>query len=105
MLAPDVGADSRARPLIEVLAIRRLDGRSTVKAFVDVRIGGIILKGCKIVEQNGQKPWLATPSVKTGHGWQNVVELSKPLRDAATAVVLERWASLEAFREHPGDQL
>jgi DNA-binding cell septation regulator SpoVG len=76
---------------IEVIAIRRLDGKSTVKAFIDVKIGGITLKGCKIVQQPEQRAWLAMPSVKTDHGWQNVVEISKPLREAATEVVLAAW--------------
>jgi hypothetical protein len=57
-----------------VLALRRLDGSSTVKAFVKVKVGGITIKGCKVVEQPGQKAWLAMPSTKTAHGGQTVVE-------------------------------
>lgn len=77
---------------IEVLAIRRLDGKSAVKAFVDVRVGGLVLKGGKIVCQEGQRPWYATPSVKTDHGWQQVVEIaSKDLRQRITDVVLAAW--------------
>jgi DNA-binding cell septation regulator SpoVG len=76
---------------IEVLAIRRLDGKSTVKAFCDIRCGGVTLKGCKIVQQSGQAAWLAVPSTKTTHGWQNVVEVSKELRERLTAVALEAW--------------
>ena len=78
---------------IEVLAIRKLDGASSVKAFVDIRLGGVTLKGCKVVQQEGQKAWLATPSVKTNHGWQNVVELSRDLRERCTEIVLEAWES------------
>jgi DNA-binding cell septation regulator SpoVG len=89
MLAPP--GESRQRASIEVLAIRRLDGKSTVKAFVDLRIGGITLKGCKIVQQPDQKAWLATPSIKLERGWTNVVELSKPLRERVTEVVLAAW--------------
>ena len=77
---------------IEVLALRRLDGSSSVKAFVDVRVGAIAIKGGKIVQQDGQRAWFATPSIKTNHGWQNVVEItSRDLRDRITAVVLEAW--------------
>jgi DNA-binding cell septation regulator SpoVG len=78
---------------IEVLAIRRLDGTSNLKAFVHIQLGGVTIKGAKIVQQDGQKAWLAMPSVKTDHGWQNVVELSKPLRDAATDAALEKWGA------------
>jgi DNA-binding cell septation regulator SpoVG len=75
---------------IEVLAIRALDGKSTVKAFCDLRVGGITLKGCKL-QQDGQKAWVAMPSVKTDHGWQNIVELTKELRAKVTDVVIEAW--------------
>jgi DNA-binding cell septation regulator SpoVG len=77
---------------IEVLAIRKLDGRCNVKAFVDVQVGGLAIKGGKVVQQPDQRPWYATPSVKTDHGWQNVVEItSKDLRQRITDVVLEAW--------------
>jgi len=76
---------------IEVLAIRKLDAKSAVKAFCDLQIGGITLKGCKIVQQDGQKAWVAMPSIKTDHGWQNLVELTKELRAKVTDVVLEAW--------------
>ena len=62
-----------------------------VKAFVDIQLGGVTIKGCKIVQQNGQRAWLATPSIKLEHGYQNVVELSKELRARVTAVVLDAW--------------
>ena len=81
---------------IEVLAIRKLDGKSSVKAFVDVRVGGLILKGGKIVCQEGQRSWYATPSVKTDPGWQQIVEIvSKALRERITDAVLEAWDAKE----------
>jgi DNA-binding cell septation regulator SpoVG len=84
---------------IEVLAIRKLDGASSVKAFVDVQIGAIALKGCKIVQQDGHRAWIATPSVKTNHGWQNVVEItSKDLRHRITDVVLAAWEAADGDR-------
>jgi DNA-binding cell septation regulator SpoVG len=77
---------------IEVLAIRPLDGKSTVKAFVDLQLGGIKIMGAKIVQQNGQRAWVAMPSVKTERAW-NVVEItSKDLRQRVTDVVLRAWA-------------
>jgi DNA-binding cell septation regulator SpoVG len=76
---------------IEVLAIRRLDGTSNVKAFCDLRLGGVTIKGAKIVQQDGQRAWVAMPSIKTDRAWQNVVELSKELRERVTEIVLEEW--------------
>jgi DNA-binding cell septation regulator SpoVG len=76
---------------IQVVALRKLDGGGAVKAFCDIKLGGITLKGCKIVQQDGQRAWVAMPSTKTAHGWQNVVEVTKELRDRLTTVVLEAW--------------
>ena len=77
---------------IEVLSIRRLDKPdTTVKAYVDLRIGGVTVCGVKIIQQNGKPAWLAMPGLKTNHGWSNTVELSKPLRERVTEVVLEAW--------------
>jgi DNA-binding cell septation regulator SpoVG len=79
---------------IQVLAMRALDGTSTVKAFCDIRLGGVTLKGCKIVQQDAQKAWVATPSVKRDRRWNNVVEItSKDLRQRITDVVLAAWTT------------
>jgi DNA-binding cell septation regulator SpoVG len=74
-----------------VLAIRKLDGKGAVKACVDIQLGGVTLKGSKIVQQDGQTAWLAMPAVKSNRGWNNVVELSKLLRERATEVALKAW--------------
>ena len=81
---------------IEVLSIRRLDGSGNVKAFASIRIGEITIHGAKIVQQDGQKEWLAPPDKPwTGRDgeqkWSPVVELTKPLRLRVEAVVLDAW--------------
>ena len=83
---------------ILVLAIRKLDGNSAVKAFVDIRLGGVTLRGCKIVQQTGARPWVALPSVKNDRGWQNVVEVSRELRERMTEVVLGVWEQRRSAR-------
>lgn len=80
---------------IEVVAIRKYDGTGSLKAFVDIRLGGITLKGCKIVQQDDKAAWVAMPSTKTEHGWQNVVEVTKSLRERITDVVLAEWQQRE----------
>lgn len=76
---------------IQVLAIRKLDGKSAVRAFVDLKLGGITIRGAKIVKQDGQRPWVAMPAIQTKRAWLNVVELSPELRQRVTAVALEAW--------------
>jgi DNA-binding cell septation regulator SpoVG len=77
---------------ISVVAIRHLDGKSSVKAFIDLQVGGLTIKGCKIVQQDGQKAWLAMPATKLTHGWVNTVEISsRLLRDRLTEVAVAAW--------------
>jgi hypothetical protein len=52
---------------IEVLAIRPLDGKGTVKAFVDVRLGGVTIKGRKIVSSRASAP--GASAVSTSRSW------------------------------------
>jgi DNA-binding cell septation regulator SpoVG len=68
---------------IEVLEVRRLDGDSNLKAFAKVKLGSVIIHGCRIIQQPGQRAWVAlpqTPARKKQDG-------SGEIRDA----VLEAW--------------
>jgi DNA-binding cell septation regulator SpoVG len=81
---------------LTVLALRHLDGKSSVKAFVDLQVGGFKILSAKIVKQDAARPWLAMPSVKgDGEGkraWITPVEItSRPLRDRITEVAIEAW--------------
>jgi hypothetical protein len=53
-------------------------------------LGGVALKGCKIVQQPGHDASLATPSFKTEHRWQQIAELSKALREKAPEMVIRK---------------
>jgi DNA-binding cell septation regulator SpoVG len=88
-----VSADA-AEPEVRVLAIRphRSTKPTSVRAFVDVRIGDLLrIKGISIIVRDGEPPWLGMPSSKTNHGWLNVIELGPDLRRRMTEVVLEVW--------------
>jgi hypothetical protein len=45
-----------------------------VKAFVDLRLGGSIIKR-QDRSRDGQHPSVAMPAVKTERAWQSVVEI------------------------------
>ena len=77
---------------IEVLELRPVTTAGNVKAFVKLRIGAVVLHGCKIVRQEGQHAWVSLPQTKSGERWFPVVEItSKDLRERVSAVVLEAW--------------
>ena len=66
---------------IEVLEVRRLDGHGNLKAFAKVKIGCIVIHGCRI-EQQARRP--GSPCGATGapeggrlqSGWFPVVEIT-----------------------------
>lgn len=97
---------------IRIIAIRALDGKGTLRAFVGLQLGGVTIRGAKILVQEGKPPWLAMPAVKSDRGWNNVFDLSRPLQERVTEVVLawktgqpeqqqERQARASAPRETP----
>jgi DNA-binding cell septation regulator SpoVG len=91
---------------IQVLKVKALDGGGNLKDFVDVRIGGLVIHGCRIVQQPGRKAWLSMPQTKSGEKYYPIVEIeSEGLRNRIRDVVLEHWSSIQDFRDHPGDAL
>jgi DNA-binding cell septation regulator SpoVG len=87
---------------IQDIAIRKTDGTGSIKAFCDIQLGGITLRGCKIIRQGDQRAWLAMPSIKSDRGWNDVVALTKELRARVTEVVLQAW---EADADPPPPEL
>ena len=82
---------------IELLEVRPVTSAGNVRAFVTVRLGGVTIHGCKIVQQQGQAAWLAMPdrSYPDASGkqrWAAVVELSPELRRRVSDVITAEWA-------------
>jgi DNA-binding cell septation regulator SpoVG len=88
---------------IQVLAVRPLDGTSSVRAFVDLQVGGFKILSAKIVKQDNAKAWLAMPSMK-GNGagrraWITPVEIvSKSLRDRLTQAAVAAWQASDQLQ-------
>jgi hypothetical protein len=84
---------------IEVLEVRRLDRESNLNAFVTVRVGALIVHGCRLIQQPGAKPWVSLPQTPgrpkadgTGAGWFPVVEItSEDLMARVRDAVLDAW--------------
>jgi Signal peptidase, peptidase S26 len=79
--------------------VYRLGGNNNagnVRAFVSVRIGDVSILGCKIVQQPGQRPWVAMPDRQwvADDGttrWSPVIKLSNPLKRRLDDAVLAVW--------------
>lgn len=84
---------------IEVLELRRLTGDGSLRAFVKIQIGALVVHGVRVVQQPGQRPWVALPQVPgrakadgSGAGWYPVVEIvSKTLMARVRDAVIEAW--------------
>ena len=78
--------------LISVSRIYKLEGDSKLKAFADVSISGIVLKGFGVV--NGSKGLFASmprQKGKDGKWYNTVLPETKELKDQLAQVVLEAY--------------
>jgi DNA-binding cell septation regulator SpoVG len=81
---------------IEVFDLRKLENAGNIRAFLSLRIGGITVHEAKIVQQAGQRPWLAMPDRQwtAADGkvrYTAVVELSPSLKQRVSDAVLAGW--------------
>jgi DNA-binding cell septation regulator SpoVG len=84
---------------VEVIELKRLDGNGNLKAFAKIKLGAVIVHGCRVIQQPGQKAWVALPQVParakadgSGTGWFPVIEITSPdLLARVRAAVLEAW--------------
>lgn len=86
---------------IEVFDVRPTVKAGNVKAICSIRVGGVTIKEAKIVQQPGQKAWLAMPDRQwTGNDsktrYRPLVELSDSLKKRASDVALK---ALEAVSD------
>lgn len=83
---------------IELLDIRLSKKEGNVRAFLTIRIGGVTIKDCKVVQQPGQRAWASMPDRQYldssgSKRWTPIVELSAELRRRVCDYVAEYWSS------------
>jgi len=80
---------------IRVISVKLVQ-HATIKAVVDIQVGGVKIIGAKIIQQAGQKPWLALPAVEYldaggTRKFAPTMELSADLKRRVEAAVLQAW--------------
>ena len=80
---------------IEVVAVRPID-KGNLRAFVSVRLGGVTIHDCRVIQQQGQAAWVSMPqreyTDKQGQKkYSAIVELSEALKKSVSALVLQSW--------------
>jgi hypothetical protein len=89
---------------IEVLEVRRIENAGNLKASAKIKVGCILLHGLKVIQQPGQKPWVALPQQAarakadgSGSSWFPVVEITnRGVLDRIREAVLSAWQEREA---------
>lgn len=81
---------------IELLDIRLSKKDGNVRAFMSIRIGGVTINNCKVVQQPGQKAWAAMPDREYTDSsgskrYAPIVELSPELHRRVCDFVAEYW--------------
>jgi DNA-binding cell septation regulator SpoVG len=91
---------------IQVIEVRRIEGHGNLRAFAKVRLGPVVIHGCRVIQQPGQRPWVALPQVParkkadgTGSGWFPVIEITRRvLLDQVRDAVLEACSARKTSR-------
>ncbi|MDD5128796.1 MAG: SpoVG family protein [Candidatus Omnitrophica bacterium] len=79
---------------ISVSRICKLDGDSKLKAFVDVSISGIVIKGFSVVDgSKGLFVSMPRHQGKDGKWYNTVYPVTKELKQQLSKVVLEAYNS------------
>jgi DNA-binding cell septation regulator SpoVG len=90
---------------IEVLEIRPLDGNRPLKAFVDIKVDGTIIREFRLIKENGKRPWIATPQIswKDTDGqikYKTVITLPDEVKGAIDFAILRAYT--EEMENHNG---
>jgi len=80
---------------IEVVAIKPLSSSGNLRGFASIRMGGVTIHDCRVIQQPGQRAWVSMPQreyTKDGQKkYTAVVELSDGLKQQVSAAVLTAW--------------
>lgn len=82
---------------IQVLEFKSVSDRGALKAFCTVHIGHLQINDCRIIQQPGQRAWVAMPQIsyKNEYGtvkYRSLVQImDETLRNQITHIVLSEW--------------
>jgi stage V sporulation protein G len=80
--------------MIEIARLHKLDSNSALKAFADVAIGQVLVKGVRIVEgKNGMFITMPQSQGKDGKWYCTVMLLDENLKEELNKTVLEAYTA------------
>ena len=89
---------------IRVTRIRPIE-KGNLKAFADVQIGEIEVRGFRVIQQPSQGAWVSVPQTEytkdNEKRYHNIVVLSEDLKQKVDAEILRAWGET---KNNGGDQ-
>ncbi len=77
---------------VQVSRIYKFQGESKLKAFVDISLAGLVVKGLRIVEgQNGLFIGMPCQQGKDGRWYNTVYPATKEVREELTQLILSAY--------------
>jgi DNA-binding cell septation regulator SpoVG len=79
---------------ITVKELRPVPTAGNLKGFAVVEVGPWTIRGCRIIQQLGQRPYVALPQEKTADGrYFPILQTNDTsLKDTIQAAVLQAWS-------------
>lgn len=84
-------------PVVEILSITSVEDRGSLRAFVNIRFGDLIINDCRIIQEPSKKAWFSLPvlSYKTQYGttqYRTLIQIiDEKLKNEISQAVLSAW--------------
>ena len=90
---------------VVVEKIREVKNKGNLRAMADVRIGRMLIRGCRVVQEEGKSPWVSLPVISWEENgetrYKTVLELPRDWKNAISDAVLKAWESVKQAKEPP----
>jgi DNA-binding cell septation regulator SpoVG len=88
---------------IEIIKVTRLTTGGSLRGFVSIRLGALVLHDFRVIQQPNQQPWVAPPQKETNKDGVRrffpLIEVGEPLKKLISDKVLEAWT-----KDHDNDR-
>ena len=91
-------------PAFDAGPVRLIENAGSLKAYVSVKIGQLVVHDFRVIEQAGQAPWVSVPqktwNTPTGERrFSPLLELPREWKGPLAAAVLAAWEAASGLQE------
>ncbi len=88
---------------IAVEQIREVKGKGNLRAMADVRVGRMLIRGCRVVQEEGKAAWVSMPVISWEEDgetrYKTMLELPPDWKKAVSDAVLKAWDNLRSSED------